>query len=73
MRDDAPPSLVDFYASHRAMARAKLAAWHVGDPQFPDPRRWVARANDDLGRADRKIRAALAGLKTARASPRRPK
>jgi aminoglycoside phosphotransferase family enzyme len=41
-------AVVHFYMSHRAATRAKLAAWHIGDPQFPDPRPWAARAHSYL-------------------------
>ena len=48
----------------QALARAKLAAWHVGDAQFPDPRPWLRRAAgylDDARRcADRALRLASA-------------
>jgi uncharacterized protein len=39
-----PPGMWHFYLSHRAATRAKLAAWHLGDPQFPEPRPWRNRA-----------------------------
>lgn len=41
---DVPDSrLVEFYKSHRALTRAKLAAWHLEDPTVPDPERWRRR------------------------------
>lgn len=56
-----PPSdaLIHFYISQRATIRAKLAAWHVRDPQFA--RRaslWRSRANSYLADATRYIRRA---------------
>ena len=51
--------LVGFYLSHRAATRAKLAVWHLGDPQFPDPRPWIGRANSYLRDALRHGRRAL--------------
>jgi aminoglycoside phosphotransferase family enzyme len=42
-----PGTLWQFYLSHRAATRAKLAAWHIGDPQYPDPRPWRRRARRD--------------------------
>lgn len=47
-----------FYWSHDATTRAKLAAWHIGDPQFPDPRPWVRRA-------ERYLRQALSAIRSA--------
>jgi aminoglycoside phosphotransferase family enzyme len=41
---DRPPArLVDFYASLRAMLRAKLAIWHLRDEQRSDAEGWRAR------------------------------
>ena len=58
--DDAPGrAIVAFYMSHQALTRAKLAAWHVGDPQFPEPRRWLRRARSYLEDALRYGEAAL--------------
>jgi aminoglycoside phosphotransferase family enzyme len=53
------PAVMRFYMSHRAATRAKLAAWHVGDPQYPDTQPWVARANSYLLDAKRHARHAL--------------
>jgi aminoglycoside phosphotransferase family enzyme len=47
-----------FYLSHTATIRAKLAAWHIGDPQFPDVRPWQRRAHGYLVQALRAIRCA---------------
>jgi aminoglycoside phosphotransferase family enzyme len=52
-RDDAARAIVSFYRSHRAATRAKLAVWHLGDPQFPDSRPWLARADSYLRDARR--------------------
>jgi aminoglycoside phosphotransferase family enzyme len=60
----APPedSLLFFYMSLRALTRAKLAAWHLHDPQFArQAASWRARANSYLADADHYIRAARAG------------
>lgn len=55
-----PRGVVHFYASRRATIRAKLAAWHLDDPQFPDPRPWIARTESSLtaaaGHAERALR-----------------
>lgn len=57
--DHAPDAIVSFYRSHRAATRAKLAVWHLGDPQFPDARPWVARTHSYLRDALRHGRRAL--------------
>jgi uncharacterized protein len=56
-----PPcaALMDFYTSQSAMTRAKLAAWHVRDPELArDAESWRARASSYLGIAARHIRRA---------------
>jgi uncharacterized protein len=67
---DAPGrAIVAFYMSHQALTRAKLAAWHVGDPQFPSSHRWLRRARSYLGDA---LRYGESALRLAAASlPRR--
>src|SRR5690606_30811831 len=55
-------ALLSFYMSHRAATRAKLAVWHLWDPQFADARPWTERANSYLADADRYVRRALASL-----------
>ncbi len=42
------PVAFGFYQSHRAATRAKVAAWHLDDPQFPDPRPWIERTRSFL-------------------------
>lgn len=58
--EQAREAVTHFYMSHRASTRAKLSAWHIGDPQFPDPRPWNARAhsylNDALHHVERALR-----------------
>lgn len=66
LRDPIPPWLADLYLSQRAFTRAKLAAWHLDEAQFPDPVPWLARADDDLRVAERHALRA-AGLPQARA------
>ena len=56
-----PPSaaVLDFYTSQCAMTRAKLAAWHVRDPEFARyVQLWRARARSYLRIAARYIRRA---------------
>ncbi len=61
--DQVPESVISFYLSYRAMVRAKLAIWHLRDPQYPDPRPWIRRSNSYLRDADRHIRRALSRLR----------
>jgi aminoglycoside phosphotransferase family enzyme len=64
--DKPSEAVVQFYMSQGALTRAKLAANHVGDPQYPDPRPWIARAR-------RHLRQALThALNALRASGRAP-
>lgn len=62
LADAIPPCLTHIYMSHRALTRAKLAAWHLGDPHFPDPTPWLARTQSLLRAAERH---ALAASRTA--------
>jgi aminoglycoside phosphotransferase family enzyme len=41
--DQPPDALVNFYASTRAMLRAKLALWHLKDQHRPDAEKWRTR------------------------------
>lgn len=46
---DAPPRfLLEFYKSYRACLRAKLAIWHLRDPDVREPERWPRRARQYL-------------------------
>jgi aminoglycoside phosphotransferase family enzyme len=56
----ASDALLQFYLCRRAMVRAQLAGWHIGDPQYPDPRPWLARMHACLRQAVRHARLALA-------------
>jgi uncharacterized protein len=47
-REPISEAVLLFYMSLGAATRAKLAAWHVGDAQFPDPRPWLRRTNSLL-------------------------
>lgn len=60
MEDPVPAALVHFYMSQRAVTRAKIAAWHLRDPQFASRARyWKKRACDYLADALYCSRAAL--------------
>lgn len=64
-RDDpVAEAIVHFYQSHRATTRAKLAAWHLKDPQFPDPEPWITRACSYLQDAERHASEALRLLRS---------
>lgn len=58
----AAPCVLDFYVSRRAAARAKLAAWHLDDPQFSDPRPWIGRVESLLTAAASHAQRALRAL-----------
>ena len=46
--DDPPPALVHFYQSYRACLRAKIAIWHLKEPELADPSKWKVQALDYL-------------------------
>jgi aminoglycoside phosphotransferase family enzyme len=49
--DVPPPELLGFYASHRALLRAKLSIWHIRDASVTDHQRWRERARTYLAAA----------------------
>lgn len=67
MQDPVPDALIRFYMSQRAVTRAKIAAWHMRDPQY-SRRLWIARANSYLSDALRYARSALRDIGGERAS-----
>ncbi len=44
--------LVHFYQSHRACMRAKIAIWHLKEPERSDGGKWTAQAHEYLRLAD---------------------
>lgn len=42
--DDPPPDLVSFYGRYRALRRAKIAMWHLREPDVDGADRWRERA-----------------------------
>jgi aminoglycoside phosphotransferase family enzyme len=46
--DRPPAELVDFYQSHHACVRAKIALWHLRDPSLADRARWPLQAGTYL-------------------------
>ncbi len=60
--------LFEFYVALRAATHAKLAIWHLDDPQqFPDPQPWRARALRAAATALRHCRAAVPAYLTCSA------
>jgi uncharacterized protein len=58
--DTVSDPLFDLYMALRAATHAKLAIWHLDDPeQFPDPAPWRERALTDIATALRHCQAAL--------------
>ncbi|HMA13008.1 MAG TPA: hypothetical protein VKO83_14040 [Steroidobacteraceae bacterium] len=55
----ASDALVHFYMSHRALVRAMVSAWHIGDAQFPDQAPWIRRTLSYLLDAQRHVLAAV--------------
>lgn len=58
--------VLEFYKSNRAATRAKVAAWHLDDPQVADPRPWMIRTRSLLADALSHARAALRELEPAK-------
>jgi aminoglycoside phosphotransferase family enzyme len=53
--DQPPDALLAFYRSHRALLRAKIAMWHIGDDSVRDPLRWVHRAQQYIELSERAL------------------
>jgi aminoglycoside phosphotransferase family enzyme len=53
LEDDPPPPLLDFYRCYRACIKAKLAYWHLRNPEVRDKARWPDVAKRYLGFAER--------------------
>ncbi len=53
--DAAPRPLIELHKAQNAFVRAKVAIWHLDDPETGIPRHWVARANDYLAIARRMV------------------
>ncbi len=50
---DRPPGpLLVYYKKHHAFVRAKIAVWHLKDPDVRDPAKWIGKAKDYLRRAE---------------------
>ncbi len=46
--DEPPAALIHFHQSLRACTRAKIALWHLEEPEWRGSLRWAAQANDYL-------------------------
>jgi aminoglycoside phosphotransferase family enzyme len=58
--DERPaPALVRFYKAFRAFVRAKIAVWHVRDPEVRYPEKWFAKAGRYVEAAERLAREAV--------------
>jgi aminoglycoside phosphotransferase family enzyme len=65
--DPCSDELFAFYTALRALTQAKLAIWHLDDPeQFPDAEPWRRRALTDVESALRHIRCAVGDPSTVR-------
>ena len=50
-RDRPSRPLIEFYKAYNAFKRARIAIWHIDDPDTGAPAQWIASANDYLSRA----------------------
>lgn len=57
-RDPRPEVVVGFYMAQNALARAKVAIWHLDDARVKEPARWLAKARTYLELAGRHASAA---------------
>ena len=54
LSDDEPPrALVEFYKAYSAFSRARIAIWHLDDPDTGPRQHWIDCADDYLGQAAR--------------------
>lgn len=56
--DQPPRALIDFYKAHSAFSRARIAIWHLDDPDTGPRQHWIDRANDYLAHAARYLESA---------------
>ncbi|MFA6986042.1 MAG: hypothetical protein WC213_07535 [Arenimonas sp.] len=54
--DDPPRALIDYYKALNAFRRARIAIWHLEDPDTGPPQQWIIRANDYLARTHHYLR-----------------
>ena len=53
--DVAGPVIWAFYRAYHAYLRAKIALWHLNEPNVDDPRKWTSKARDYLEWADHEL------------------
>lgn len=51
--DNPPRALIEFYKAYSAFSRARIAIWHLDDPDTGPRRHWIDRADDYLAHAGR--------------------
>ena len=56
--DDPSRALIEFYKAYSAFARARIAIWHLDDPDTGPRQHWIDRANDYLAHAARYLERA---------------
>ena len=56
--DHLPRGLIEFYKAHSAFSRARIAIWHLDDPDTGPRQHWIDRADDYLVHAARYLRSA---------------
>ena len=52
-KDEVPQELIPFYKCYRASLRAKLAVWHLDEPDVADPSKWTKRGQRYLALASK--------------------
>jgi aminoglycoside phosphotransferase family enzyme len=53
--DDPPRAVIEYYKAHNAFVRARIAIWHLDDPDTGPPQHWVDCANDYLDHTRRHL------------------
>lgn len=53
--DEPPRALVEFYATYRALLRARTSIWHLRDGEAEDPAKWEGKATGYLELAENRI------------------
>ena len=48
MKDDPPSELLHFYQAYHACSRARIALWHLKEPQYRQSPKWVMQAREWL-------------------------
>ena len=56
MKDDPPAELIHFYQTYHACSRARIALWHLKEPQYRESPKWMMQAREWLMLAMRHAR-----------------